>query len=206
MPYFSRDALEVLRQPIEDGKITISRSLTSATYPAGFMLIAAMNSWEDSSGVNQSPNSYRRSSYYNKISKPLLDRIDLKIEVKPVEISDITSKIREEPSVNIRARVSAAREIQKARFAESGSSTKANGRMTNREINQFGRMVKEAEKTLEAAAKSMKLSARSYFRTLKLSRTIADLSQSETIETIHIQEALQYRLPDIFTEDKNTLY
>jgi magnesium chelatase family protein len=190
LPHFKKSALEVLRQPLEDGEITISRSLTSYTFPARFMLIAAMNPSQDS----YCDTEYQRKKYYSKISRPLLDRIDLYIEVKKVEIDEITSKRPAESSANIKKRITAARSIQLQRY---GSLRKrrvfANGQMNNREIKAFCQLDGVCAQVLKTAVDKLNLSARSYFRILKIARTIADLERSPNIEIQHIHEALQYR-------------
>ncbi len=202
LPYFKKSALEVLRQPLEDGQITISRSLTSHTYPAKFMLVAAMNPCEDSIGIkasdyyNCTPSQKRK--YYSRISKPLLDRIDIQIEVKKVNIEEITSNSRSESSAEIKARVVAARRIQLERFKKLRKKKFANGQMNNKEIKAFCPLDRESERLLKLAVERLDLSARSYFKILKISRTAADLEGLETIRPWHIQEALQYRTLDFF--------
>jgi magnesium chelatase family protein len=193
----------VLRQPLENGEITISRSLTSYTYPAKFMLLGAMNPCEDSIGIkdadyyNCTPSQKRR--YYSRISKPLLDRIDLQIEVKKVNIEEITSNTRCESSVDIKQRVVQARNIQLERFKNLKKKMLfANGQMNNKEIKKFCVLDAESEKLLKMAVERLNMSARSYFKILKISRTIADLERNEHIKVHHIQEALQYRSLDFF--------
>lgn len=202
LPYFKKTALEVLRQPLEDGKITISRSLTSHTFPAKFMLVAAMNPCEDSTGMSDSHypgcTETQKRLYYSKISKPLLDRIDLQIEVKKVKIDEITSRIKSESSQEIKKRVVAARKIQLQRFKHLDHTIFANGQMSNREIKKFCTLNHESETLIKHAVDRLNLSARSYFKILKISRTIADLDAQERINAPHIQEALQYRSPDLF--------
>jgi len=203
LPYFKKSALEVLRQPLEDGEITISRSLTSYTYPAKFMLVAAMNPCEDSIGLKDSEfhrcTETQKRRYYSKISKPLLDRIDLQIEVKKVNIDEITSNTAAEPSSGVKARVVRARNIQLQRFnGINGKNIFANGQMSNKEIKKFCAPDAESERLLKLAVDRLNLSARSYFKILKISRTIADLAGSESIRRPHIQEALQYRSLDLY--------
>lgn len=202
LPYFKKNALEVLRQPLEDGEITISRSLTSYTYPAKFMLIAAMNPCEDSIGVKN--NSFytcteaQKRTYYSRISKPLLDRIDLQIEMKKVNIDEITSNIPAESSFAIKERIVEARNIQLARFRGMKNKIFANGQMSNKEIKKFCTLDKESETLLKLAVEKLDLSARSYFKVLKIARTIADLKAIDAIDRDNIQEALQYRALDLF--------
>ncbi|MCP4214556.1 MAG: YifB family Mg chelatase-like AAA ATPase [bacterium] len=203
LPYFKKSALEVLRQPLEDGKITISRSLTSYTYPSKFMFVAAMNPCEDSigrkgSGFDKCTEAEKRR-YYSRISKPLLDRIDLQIEVKKVDIDEITSKSKPESSRMVKERVVKARNIQLERFKNlDNKNIFANGQMSNREIKTFCPLDKEGEKLLKTALEKLNLSARSYFKILKIARTIADLDNSANIRPTYIQEALQYRTLDLY--------
>lgn len=203
MPYFKKSALEVLRQPLEDGEITISRSLQSYTYPAKFMLVAAMNPCEDSIGLKDSEfhlcTEAEKRRYYARISKPLLDRIDLQIEVKKVAIDEITSTRPAESSAAVKGRVVKARNIQLERFKTlTKKNIFANGQMTNVEIKKFCPLDHESERLLKLAVEKLNLSARSYFKILKIARTIADLAGSETISQSHIQEALQYRSLDLY--------
>ncbi|MCP5108428.1 MAG: YifB family Mg chelatase-like AAA ATPase [bacterium] len=203
MPYFKKSALEVLRQPLEDGKISISRSLTSYTYPAKFMLIAAMNPCEDSIGLKDSEfhrcSEAEKRRYYSKISKPLLDRIDLQIEVKKVAIDEIASNRPAESSAAVKARVVNARNLQLLRFKDlKKKNIFANGQMGNKEIKKFCVLDSESDRLLKLAVDKLNLSARSYFKILKISRTIADLSGCPDIRQPHIQEALQYRSLDLY--------
>ncbi|MCP4151300.1 MAG: YifB family Mg chelatase-like AAA ATPase [bacterium] len=203
LPYFKKSALEVLRQPLEDAEITISRSLVSYTYPARFMMIAAMNPCEDSIGINDSGfykcSESEKRRYYSKISKPLLDRIDLQIEVKKVDIDEITSNIKAESSKEVKQRVVNARNMQLERFRSlKKANIFANGQMSNREIKRFCALDRESERLLKLAVDKLNLSARSYFKILKISRTIADLAKCESITQPHIQEALQYRSLDLY--------
>lgn len=202
MPFFKKSALEVLRQPLEDGEITISRSLVSYTYPARFMLVAAMNPCEDSVGVKTSDfytcTEAQKRAYYSRISKPLLDRIDLQVEVKKVKIDEITSNVPAESSANVKERVLKARELQLLRFRGMDNKIFANGQMGNKEIKKYCILDEESEKMLKSAVERLDLSARSYFKTLKIARTIADLAVNNDIELQHVQEALQYRALDLF--------
>jgi len=197
LPYFKKSALEVMRQPLEDGKITISRSLTTHTFPARFMLVAAMNPCEDAfgfkTGTVEACSEFQKRRYYSKISKPLLDRIDLHIEVKRVPIDEITSRGAGEESCRIKERVARAREIQIERFRSSRRPVFANGQMSNRDIKRFCPLGPDTQNRLKDAVEALDLSARSYFKILKISRTIADLEGRSAIETRDVQEALQYR-------------
>ncbi len=203
LPYFKKSALEVLRQPLEDGEITISRSLTSYTYPAKFMLVAAMNPCEDSIGLKDSEfykcTEAEKRRYYSRISKPLLDRIDLQIEVKKVDIDEITSNRPAESSAAVKGRVVRARNIQLERFKElKKKNIFANGQMGNPEIKRFCVLDRDSERLLKLAVEKLNLSARSYFKVLKIARAIADLTGGGNIRQSHIQEALQYRSLDLY--------
>ncbi len=202
LPYFKKSALEVLRQPLEDGEITISRSLTSFTFPSKFMFVAAMNPCEDSIGSKNSQfyacSSLQKKNYYSRISKPLLDRIDLQIEVKKVDIEEITSDAKVETSADVKKRVVTARNLQLQRFNNLRNKIFANGQMSNKEIKKFCALDVESEKFLKMAVDKLDLSARCYFKILKVARTIADLASLESIKKNHIQEALQYRTLDLF--------
>jgi magnesium chelatase family protein len=199
IPYFKRTALEVLRQPLEDGRITVSRSLTSATFPARFMLVAAMNPSQDAVGLGEVGCSgpAQRHRYYAKLSKPLLDRIDLQIEVKKVKLAEITSPALAESSAVVRARVAGARALQAERFRGLKRRVFANGQMRNAEIRKFCALDEEGSELLRRAVEKFDLSARGYFRVLKVARTIADLQGKERIAAPHVQEALQYRSLDL---------
>ncbi len=197
-PEFPRSVLESLRQPLEDKQIIISRAAGSITYPAQFILLAAQNPCPCGyfGSISKSciclPGQISR--YQKKISGPLLDRIDMHIEVPAVEVEKLTTDGMAESSELIRERVEKTRHIQQLRFKKLGILT--NAEMSNTQIKQFCTLEKEALDLLKIAISKMHLSARSYHRILKLSRTIADLSESEVIITEHIAEALQYRLID----------
>jgi len=201
IPYFKKSALEVLRQPLEDGKITVSRSLTSSTFPARFMLVAAMNPSQDATGLGEiscglaGPSQKRR--YYAKLSKPLLDRIDLQLEVKKLKLDEITSTAAAESSAAIRQRVVRARDLQTRRFRGMKKKIFANGQMRNAEIKKFCPLDGDSDQLLRLAVDKFDLSARGYFRILKVARTIADLQGDEKIGAQHVQEALQYRSLDL---------
>ena len=166
------------------------------------MFIAAMNPCEDSVGLKGSDYYYctepQKRAYYSKISKPLLDRIDLQIEVKKVNIDEITSDAKAESSGEVKKRVVRARDIQLQRFRGLKHKIFANGQMGNREIKKFCSLDAGSEKLLKMAVEKLDLSARSYFKVLKIARTIADLEGVEAIARHHIQEALQYRTLDLF--------
>lgn len=195
---FPHHVLESLRQPLEDGVVTISRALISLTYPARFMLVAAMNPC--SCGYFGDPNHecsctpYEIQKHLNKISGPLLDRIDIHIQVAAVRKEDLLSKREGETSSSIRKRVNKARNIQLSRF--KGKSIYCNSQMSQRQIKRFCSPQKEAEKLLRSAISELYLSARAYYRILKISRTIADLDGKKEVKSSHISEALQYRYLD----------
>ncbi len=194
-PEFPRPALENLRQPLEDGTITISRAQGSLIFPAKFMLIAAMNPCP--CGYFNEPDKRcvcscgQISSYRKKISGPILDRIDLHLEVPRLNLDKITSENAEEPSDLIRQRVQEARDRQTARFRKCGIFT--NSEMTSEQVKRFCKLDEKTLNILKNAIIKMRLSARAYYRVLKIARTIADLEKKEHIELHHAAEALQYR-------------
>lgn len=194
-PECSRVALEALRQPLEDGAITVSRVLGSVNYPARFMLVAAMNPCpcgNYGSRVKECKCTPAQiSRYLSRISGPLLDRIDIQIEVEEVTYSQIREDQSAESSEEIKKRVCTAREIQSRRF--EGSGCHANSHMNNAQMNKFCELSPSAEKLLRRAFNTLNLSARAYTRVLKLARTIADLAGSGSIEEAHVAEAVQYR-------------
>lgn len=198
LPEFGRKTMEVLRQPLEDGTVTVSRVSGKYTYPCNFMLIAAMNPCPCGYFTHPtrqcicSQNQVRR--YLNRVSGPLLDRFDIQIEVPPVEYDDLNKKFRCEPSSEIKKRVNAARAIQTERYKDS--ATTCNARVTEKEFEKYFGMTDEASKLLKAVFEKMELSARGYTRIIKVARTIADLAQSEIIDAEHIAEAVQYRSLD----------
>lgn len=196
LPEFKRSVLEVLRQPLEDRKIVISRSKFSIEYPASFMLIASMNpcpcgyfNHPDKQCVC-SPGTVKK--YLNRISGPLLDRIDIHIEVIPVKIDKLTENYYTETSKEIRDRVIKAREIQLYRF-KNYKNIHCNAQMNSNLIKKFCTIGEEEKNLLKNAIEKLGLSARAYDRILKVSRTIADLDNSENIKTTHLAEAIQYR-------------
>ncbi len=199
LPEFSRNTLEVLRQPLEDGKVCIARAKLTVTYPARFMLVAAMNPCpcgyltDPYHECTCTPTMIQR--YHSKISGPLLDRIDIHIEVAPVRYEELRRWDSGEPSSAIRERVIKAREIQLHRFRER-KGVYFNAHMGPREIKDFCRLDEASELILREAIKKLGLSARAYHRILKVARTIADLDGEDNIKTHHIAEALQYRALD----------
>jgi len=198
LPEFTRNALEVLRQPLEDREVTVSRISITTKYPAGFMLIAAMNpspagALKDRDGnLTASPQQIQR--YLSKISGPLLDRIDIHIDVPKVENTDLFSSSSAENSRAIRQRVIAARKVQLERFAAlTTPKIYTNAQMNTRLIRTFCRLDKESSQKLMDAMNRLNLSARAHDRILKVSRTIADLDGSEQIEMKHLIQGIQYR-------------
>jgi len=195
LPEFSSRVLEVMRQPMEDKVVTISRAQGSLTFPANFMLLASMNPCpcgyygDPERACTCATGMIQR--YRKRISGPLLDRIDLHIEVPRVKYDKLTSMAQGESSASIRARVEAARERQRVRFEDT--ALVCNADMGPGEIRQFCILRDEAQALIRAAMRQMHLSARAYHRVLKVSRTIADLEGTEGIQTHHLAEALQYR-------------
>ena len=199
LPEFKRSALEVMRQPLEDGKVTISRAAGSLTFPSEFMLVAAMNPCpcgyfgDLKRECRCGPVQVQR--YRQRISGPLLDRIDLHIEVPAVEYRDVASERAEEPSSAIRERAVRARELQQKRFARE-AKTNCNARMTTRLLKQHCKLDQDSQDLVRVAMNELNLSARAYDRILKVSRTIADLDRAESISPEHVSEAIQYRTFD----------
>jgi magnesium chelatase family protein len=196
LPEFKRNVLETLRQPLEEGRVTISRAAGTLTFPSEFMLVAAMNPTPDGRMPGESRCSPREiANYLNRISGPLLDRIDLHIEVPAVKFRDMASEAQGEPSASIRQRVIAARRIQHHRFRGRARVT-CNARMGTREVKQFCALNDTARDMLQAAMTDLNFSARAYDRILKVARTIADLANSEPILPEHLGEAVQMRSLD----------
>ncbi|NBG66548.1 YifB family Mg chelatase-like AAA ATPase [Acidiluteibacter ferrifornacis] len=199
LPEFKRTVLEVMRQPMEERRVTISRARFTVDYPAAFMLIASMNPCP--CGYYNHPEKECMCApgvvhrYLNKISGPLLDRIDLHVEVTPVPFSKLSEAALSEKSHEIRERVIKAREIQNVRYAES-ESIYCNAQMGSKQLREICRIEKEGQDLLKTAMDRLGLSARAYDRILKVSRTIADLEESENIQTHHLAEAIQYRSLD----------
>ena len=198
LPEFRRKVLEDLRQPVEDGRVTVVRSGYAVTFPSAFMLVAAMNPCADVRrgllGKAADCTDSEKARYYAKISGPLLDRIDIQLDVPEVKFGDIVSRAPAESSAAIRARVTAARARQSARFAGSGLFT--NARMGPKEVKRFCALPPEAERLLETAVTRLGFSARAFDRVLKVARTIADLEGADGIATPHVSEAVQYRMMD----------
>lgn len=199
LPEFKREVLEVMRQPLEDREVTISRAKFTVSYPSSFMLVASMNPspsgyFMNDKGLGQS-SAQEMSRYLNKISGPLLDRIDLHIEVNPVPFEKLSEKSTSEKSESIRQRVIKAREIQSQRFKEF-SGIHYNAQLTTKLLNRFCELDETSLQLIKTAMDRLNLSARAYDRILKVARTIADLEASEKIAPQHIAEAIQYRSLD----------
>ncbi len=196
LPEFARNVLEVLRQPLEEGTVTIARSKTSVEYPANFMLVAAMNPCPCGHSGNPRHEcvctDQQVQKYMGRISGPLLDRIDIHIECQQVKYQELASERRGDPSERVRQRVVAARERQLARFA-SRRGLHCNAMMGTRDIAQHCRIDDGCRELLRAAAQTLGFSARAYDRILKVARTIADLAACDAIRAEHISEAIQYR-------------
>ncbi len=199
LPEFKRGVLEVMRQPLEDREVTISRARFTVTYPSSFMLVASMNPSpggyfnDPDAPVTSSPAEMQR--YLSKISGPLLDRIDIHIEVTPVPFEKLSEERKGESSVEIRKRVTAAREIQTQRFMEM-ENTHYNAQMNTKYIRKYCQLDDASKTLLKNAMERLNLSARAYDRILKVARTIADLENAANINGNHIGEAIQYRSLD----------
>jgi magnesium chelatase family protein len=197
-PEFRKNVLEVLRQPLEDGEVTISRVATSITYPANFMLVSAMNpcpcGYYSDPHHECSCNVSQIQRYRAKISGPLLDRIDIHIEVPALRYKELSSKREGEPSHVVRKRVNNCRKIQLERF--KGTKIYCNAQMTQKLLKKYCQIDSSSHQILQMAIDKLGLSARAYTRILKISRTIADLNNEENILTHHISEAIQYRSLD----------
>ncbi len=199
LPEFKRTVLEVLRQPMEERRVTISRAKMTIEYPASFMLIAAMNpcpcGYYNHPTVDCTCPAGAVKRYLNKVSGPLMDRIDLHIEVTPVPVSQLNKESRAESSAVIRERVLAARAIQTARFANN-PGVHCNAQMGSKQTREYCRLTDECRTIMEQAMNRLGLSARAYDRILRVSRTIADLEASPDIQPHHLQEAITYRSLD----------
>ena len=195
LPEFPRQVLEVLRQPLEDRSVTISRVNASFTYPSGFILVAAMNPCpcgfltDSQRPCTCTPNEVRK--YVKKISGPLLDRIDIHIHVPKLDYSDITSQLPGESSATIKERVEAARQIQRSRFIKDNIF--CNAQMRHKDVKQHCKLSNDAHLLLKNAFQKLHLSARGYDRILKVARTIADLEYQKEIQEQHVAEAIQFR-------------
>jgi magnesium chelatase family protein len=195
LPEFGARVLEVMRQPIEDKVVTISRAQGSLTFPANFMLVAAMNPCPCGYSLSNTKPCTCSSSvitkYQKRISGPLLDRIDIHVEVPEVDYEKLSNDRLGESSALIRERVQAARERQQSRF--EGMEIVCNSDMHVAEVRKFCKLDEAGHSLVRAAMSQLNLSARGYHRVLKLARTIADLAGSDAIQTVHLAEALQYR-------------
>jgi magnesium chelatase family protein len=199
LPEFKRSTLEVMRQPLEDGRVTISRAAGTMTFPAEFILVAALNPCP--CGFFGDPKRECRCSlvqvqrYRDRISGPLLDRIDIHLDVPAVEFREIASKQEGESSASVRARIERARQVQQQRFGPK-SKVRCNARMTAKQIRTHCAIDEAGENMLKMAMTELHLSARAYDRILKVARTIADLAEAEQIQAEHVAEAIQYRTLD----------
>jgi magnesium chelatase family protein len=196
LPEFKRSVLETMRQPLEEGHVTISRAAGTLTFPAQFMLVAAMNPTPDGKMPGESKSSPREiQNYLGRISGPLLDRIDLHVEVPAVKFREMAGEKTGETSAEIRARVIAARQRQQTRFEHKPKVT-CNARMGPKELKEFCALEDDAKELLKMAMTELNFSARAYDRIVKVARTIADLAGAEKISGEHISEAIQYRSLD----------
>ena len=198
LPEFERSAMEVLRQPLEDGQVTISRVAGRLTYPCSVMLVCAMNPCpcgfygHPSRECSCPKGAVQR--YLSRVSGPLLDRLDLHVEVPPVDFTELSSSEQTESSASIKLRVDAARKIQQERF--ENTDVTCNARMSPGMTREFARVTDAGMKLLKNAFEKMGLSARAYDKVLRVARTIADLDANETVDAVHIAEAVQYRSLD----------
>lgn len=195
---FKHDILELMRGPLEDKKITINRVFGSLTYPCDFMLIASMNpcpcGYYGSTSRECTCSVEQIAKYVGRLSGPLLDRIDIHVEVQPIPYNDLTSDKTAESSKDIKARVNKARKVQIERYKSDGIHS--NSQLTSALIRKYCLLTDDCNSLLEKAFKRLNLSARAHDRILKLARTIADLDESENIKINHLAEAIQYRSLD----------
>ena len=198
LPEYSRQTLESLRQPLEDKIITVTRAGGAVTFPADFILCASMNPCPcgnyGSAYLPCTCTPAQINKYRSKISGPLLDRIDLQVEVDGVKYDDLAGEGNEEPSAKVKARVEKARAIQRNRFSEENIAVNSN--MGEKQIKRYCRLSKECEQILRTAFETLRLSARARTRIIKVAKTIADLDFSEEIKPEHILEATSYRSYD----------
>jgi magnesium chelatase family protein len=203
MPEFTSDVLESLRQPLEDGQVTISRASASVTYPCRFMLVCAMNpckcGWYGHPSRRCTCSEHSVQKYHERLSGPLLDRIDMYIEVPSLEFEELRERPSAESSAVIRARVNAARVVQQKRYA--GTGTECNAYIGSKMLDKYCTLEKDCEKLMKDAYDRLGLTARSYDRILRVARTIADLAGSDNIERCHLAEAIQYRTYDFRDEN-----
>jgi len=195
LPEFNRNALEALRQPLEDGVVSVTRVMNTAQYQSSFMLVASMNpcpcGFFGSKQKQCRCNKHDIRRYLDRVSGPLLDRIDIQIEVDAVPVKEINNGTAGESSAAVAARVRKARELQQARYAQDGIH--CNAQLDARLTKRYCALNKESETILHMAVERMGMSMRAYGRVLKVARTIADLEGSEHIQTAHVAEAIQYR-------------
>ena len=195
LPEFRKDTLDLMRQPLEDGRVTISRASGAVTYPAEFMMVCAMNpckcGWYGDPSGRCNCSNRAVEAYRSRISGPLLDRIDIVVEVPAVHFEDLRRRAEAEPSSEIKKRVDAARTVQQQRFADNGSM--CNARMGPEEMRRYCNLSDDCAQLMKQAFDTMGLTARSYDRILKVARTIADLDGSCEIQVQHLAEAIQYR-------------
>lgn len=200
VPEYNRKSLEALRQPMEDGKVTVSRVMQTVDYPARFMLVGSMNPCpcgnfgSRNKECNCTPQQIR--NYIGKLSGPLLDRIDIQVEVDSISYEEFSSEVPSESSATIRERVKRVRTIEAERFKDNPNGIHTNAEMSNADIKKFCKIDKESQALIETAFVKLGLSARASYRILRVARTIADIENSEDIRPEHIAEAIQYRSLD----------